>query len=61
MRIRIFSILFFSILGLMAAAQLDSSFLPAHPYLPLQKPAIYMLVEYHEKESKDALFMPWFF
>jgi hypothetical protein len=28
----------------------------AHPYLPLQKPAIYMLVEYHEKESKDVLF-----
>lgn len=84
MRIRIFSILFFSILGLMVSAQQDTSLrvapdtsisaqiipqapvpfidtitykkIAAHPYLPLQKPAIYMLVEYHEKESKDALF-----
>ena len=84
MRIRIFSILFFSILGLMVSAQQDTSLrvapdtsisvqiipqtpvpfidtitykkIAAHPFLPLQKPAIYMLVEYHEKESKDALF-----
>jgi len=56
MRIRFFLIVVFATLGLMVSAQQDSSFLPAHPYLPLEKPAIFMVVEYHEKESKDALF-----
>lgn len=28
----------------------------AHPYLPLDQPAIYMLVDYKDKQSKDGLF-----
>ena len=56
MRIRILFTLFFAIGVHLVSAQQDSSFLPPHPYLALQKPAIFMVVDYHQKESKDALF-----
>ncbi len=56
MQLRIFLILFFATMGLMVSAQQDSSHLPTHPYLPLNKRAIFMIVDYHAKESKDALF-----
>ncbi|WP_439504507.1 DUF4271 domain-containing protein [Sediminibacterium sp.] len=56
MRTRILLILFFSIGWILVSAKQDSSFLPSHPYLPIQKQAIYMVVDYHHKESKDALF-----
>ena len=56
MQLRILLSLFLLIIGGMVSAQQDSSFLPAHPYLPLNKRAIFMIVEYHGKESKDALF-----
>lgn len=56
MQLRIFLILFFATMGLLVSAQQDSSHLPTHPYLPLNKRAIFMIVDYHQKESKDALF-----
>ncbi len=71
MRTGILVILFLLLLGQLVSAQQDSSLLmnqtplndtstykkiAAHPYLPLNKPAIFMLVDYKEKQSKDALF-----
>lgn len=56
MQKRILLILFFATMGLLVSAQQDSSFLPTHPFLPLNKRAIFMIVDYHAKESKDALF-----
>lgn len=76
MRTGILLILFLMMLGQRVSAQQDSGRLmnqpplndtgtykkiATHPYLPLNQPAIYMLVEYKEKQSKDALFYTMLF
>lgn len=46
------------------AEQTDTSTykkIATHPYLPLNKPAIFMVVDYKEKQSKDALFYTMLF